>query len=61
MKSEIKRRGSLAAVRLSGEAPRKVKLPFSEAELLAGLDAHGAHADAIALPSAFETGGSGAA
>ncbi len=31
-------------------APR-VKLPFSEAELLRGLDAHAAHADELASPS----------
>jgi len=36
---------------------RKINLPFSEAELLAGLDAHGAHADELAQPSASETGG----
>lgn len=38
------------------EAPRKVKLPFSEADLLKGLDAHGAHADELAHPSANEMG-----
>lgn len=37
-------------------APRKVKLPFSEAELLNGLDAHGAHADELAQASASEMG-----
>jgi antitoxin MazE len=56
MQSEIKRWGNSAAVRLSGKTPRKVKLPYSEAALLAGLDAHGAHADEIAQPSASETG-----
>ncbi|WP_339857568.1 MazF family transcriptional regulator [Thalassospira alkalitolerans] len=35
---------------------RKVNLPFSEAELLVGLDAHGAHEDELAQPSAAETG-----
>lgn len=38
------------------EAPRKVNLPFSEADLLKGLDAHGAHADELAQPSATEMG-----
>ena len=57
MKSEVKRRGNLAAGQLSGKTPRKVKLPFSEAGLLAGLDAHGAHADEPGLPSASEPGG----
>ncbi len=38
------------------KAPRKVNLPFSEADLLKDLDAHGAHADELALPSATEMG-----
>ncbi|MCG5499205.1 MULTISPECIES: AbrB/MazE/SpoVT family DNA-binding domain-containing protein [Ectothiorhodospira] len=38
------------------KAPRKVNLPFSEAELLKGLDAHGAHADELARPSSAEVG-----
>ncbi|MAM89084.1 MAG: hypothetical protein CME36_17430 [unclassified Hahellaceae] len=42
-------------VKLNGEAAekpvRKVNLPFSEADLLKGLNAHGAHADEIAAPS----------
>ncbi|MCO4320958.1 hypothetical protein [Aliidiomarina quisquiliarum] len=37
-------------------SPRKVNLPFSEAELLKGLDAHGAHADELAQPSETELG-----
>ncbi len=37
-------------------APRKVNLPFSEADLLKGLDAHGAHAVELAQPSASEMG-----
>ena len=41
----------------SGEkSSRKITLPFSEADLLAGLDAHGAHADEVAQPSALEVG-----
>lgn len=85
MKSEIKRWGNSAAVRLSRKilaqakldvsslisidvkggkiiieavqkARRKVNLPFSEADLLKGLDAHGAHADELAQPSATEMG-----
>lgn len=35
---------------------KKVKLPFSEAELLNGLDAFSAHADEIAEPSSGEMG-----
>lgn len=35
---------------------RKVNLPFSEADLLKGLDAQGAHADEVAEPSASELG-----
>lgn len=35
---------------------RRVNLPFSEADLLKGLDAHGAHADELAEPSAKEMG-----
>lgn len=38
-------------------ASRKVNLPFSEADLLKGLDARGAHADELAQPSATELGG----
>ncbi|PFG10396.1 MazF family transcriptional regulator [Marinobacter sp. LV10MA510-1] len=38
------------------KASRKINLPFSEADLLVGLDAHGAHADEIAEPSAAEMG-----
>lgn len=41
-------------IKAAGPATRKVKLPFSEAELLKGLDAHGAHADERAEPSASE-------
>lgn len=41
-------------IEASPKAPCKVNLPFSEADLLKGLDAHGAHADEIALPSATE-------
>ena len=35
---------------------RKVNLPFSEAFLLEGLDAHSAHADELAQPSITELG-----
>lgn len=38
------------------KSPRKVNLPFSEADLLKSLDAHGAHADELAQPSATEMG-----
>lgn len=39
------------------KASRKVNLPFTEANLLKGLDAYGAHADELAKPSLAETGG----
>ena len=35
---------------------RKVNLPFSDAFLLEGLDAHSAHADELAQPSITELG-----
>lgn len=35
---------------------KKVKLPFSEAQLLSGLDAYSAHADEITQPSSGEMG-----
>ncbi len=38
------------------KTPRRIKLPFTEAELLKGLDAYGVHADELALPSPAETG-----
>jgi len=38
------------------ERSRRVKLPFVESELIAGLDAHVAHADELAIPSASESG-----
>jgi antitoxin MazE len=37
-------------------APRRVSLPFMEADLLKGLDSHGAHADELAQLSAAEMG-----
>ncbi|MDQ2077488.1 hypothetical protein [Marinimicrobium sp. ABcell2] len=43
-----------AAVKAPG-----VRLPFSEQDLLKGLDAHGAHADERAHPSNTEMGGTG--
>lgn len=39
------------------QASRKVKLPFSEADLLKDLDPQGAHADELIQPSAFELEG----
>lgn len=39
------------------ERSRKVRLPFSEAELLAGLDEYTAHADGLAQPTSAEAGG----
>lgn len=38
------------------KVPRRSTLPFSEADLLKGLDAHGAHADELTKPSASEIG-----
>lgn len=38
------------------KAPRRANLPFSEADLLKGLDGHGAHADELAEPFAAEMG-----
>ena len=86
MRSEIKRWGNSAAIRLpskilnearlevsspvsmvvkgskiiieaAGEPlSRHLKLPFSEADLIRGLNSETAHADELALPSASETG-----
>lgn len=33
------------------EAPRRINLPFTEADLLKGLDAYSVHSDELALPS----------
>ena len=49
-------KGGKIVIEAASKAPRKINLPFSEADLLAGLDAHGAHADELALPSASEMG-----
>ena len=38
------------------ESARKIKLPFSEAELLAGLNEYTAHADELAQPTSAEAG-----
>ncbi|WP_417824195.1 MazF family transcriptional regulator [Thalassospira lucentensis] len=43
-------------IEASSKTARKVNLPFSEADLLVGLDASGAHADELAQPSATEMG-----
>lgn len=85
MRTEVKRWGNSAAVRLSSKvlaqaklevsspirievqegkivieatekALRKVHFPFSEADLLQGLDAHSAHADELVELSADELG-----
>lgn len=53
MESEAKRRKNSDAVR---KPPRKESPPFSETDLLKSLDAHGAHADELALPSVSEVG-----
>lgn len=86
MRSEIKRWGNSAAVRLPSkilaqakldvsspisidvkdgrivieaaqEAPRRVNLPFSESDLLKGLDAYSAHANELAQLSTTEMAG----
>lgn len=41
-------------IEAAGKQDHKRKLPFSEADLLKGLDAHGAHADELAVPMAGE-------
>jgi len=86
MRSEIKRWGNSAAIRLprgilaearldvsssvtvvvegrkiiieaTGEPPRqRLALPFSEADLIRGLNPETAHADALARPSGAEIG-----
>lgn len=38
------------------KSPRKLSLPFSEADLLEGLDAYSAHADELLKHSGTETG-----
>jgi antitoxin MazE len=43
-------------IEASQETSKKVRLPFTENDLLTGLDAQGAHADLLAAPSAQETG-----
>ncbi|WP_200819531.1 MULTISPECIES: hypothetical protein [Gammaproteobacteria] len=53
MKPEVERPKNSDAVR---KPPRKENPPFSEIDLLKNLDAHGAHADELALPSASEMG-----
>ncbi|AJD52377.1 antitoxin MazE [Thalassospira xiamenensis M-5 = DSM 17429] len=49
-------KGGKIVIEAASKAARKINLPFSEAELLVGLDAHGAHADELGLPSASEMG-----
>lgn len=52
----IEVKGGKIVIEAVSKTARKTNLPFSEADLLAGLDAHGAHADELGLPSASETG-----
>ena len=49
------REGKIVIEAVENAAPR-VKLPFTEADLLAGLDASTAHADELAIPSNAEFG-----
>ena len=56
MQSEIERQIESASGRTFRETPPKVNLPFSEADLLVGLDADGAHADALVQVSVAEMG-----
>ena len=44
-------KGGKIVIEPAENAPRKVNLPFSEAYLLNGLDAHGAHADELTQPT----------
>ncbi len=41
---------------IANKPARRLKLPFTEAQLLSGLDAHTAHADELAELSANEVG-----
>jgi len=43
-------------IEAAAETAYRIKLPFSETDLLKGLDAHGAHADELAQPSVSELG-----
>lgn len=43
-------------IEAASECSCRVRLPFAESELIAGLDAHAAHADELATPSACEVG-----
>lgn len=57
MQSESNYSGAgVAAIELSDTTGLKISLPFSKADLLQGLDDLGAHADALAQPSAMEVG-----
>lgn len=47
--------GDANIVEVVKHTKRQVNLPFGEAFLLAGLDAHSAHADEIFQPSITET------
>jgi antitoxin MazE len=50
-------KGGKIVIEPAENATRKVNLPFSEADLLKGLDAHGVHADELAQPTSTEMGG----
>ena len=50
-------RGGKIVIEATQRASRRIKLPFSEADLLRGLDAAGAHADELALPTSRELEG----
>lgn len=50
-------KGGKIVIGAAEKAPRKINLPFSEAELLRGLDVHSAHADECVQPSITELGG----
>lgn len=43
-------------IEAADNAPRRVRFPFSEADFLQGLDAHGAHPDEFAQLSIAEIG-----
>ena len=52
----IQVKGGKIIIEAAKKTRRKLNLPFSEADLLSDLDAHGVHADELAQPSASEVG-----
>ncbi len=54
MQSEKKHSAGAAVIESSNSTGRKISLPFSETDLLQGLDAAGAHAEELAQLSEKE-------